>query len=484
MRGPTKRTFSLADLIDFELQMALDSRVPSEDLARREKSLRLDSKLIQAGKAAMIHAWIYAVRGPYGRRFLQLRQLVIWVLLAVGVLLGWGTARGLLTYSGQHPVNVLPFLAIFVLAPLLFLLMLLFKGTMSRLLGRLPGGWVAYSGQWILSRVMKKNQMDLPALDVWHRLQSLHPRLFTWHAWLLTQSFALAFYLTALGSFLFYVSFHDYAFAWQTTLRLGPEALAQLVRSIAWPFAFLGDALVPSIELIQATQYDRFSGSYVQGQGRSLAADWWPFLAAIIGFYGVLPRLLLGLFFQARIHMQLARMAYDDLASEDLWLRLQSAGLAWETEKGTESQALQPAAMLLPMLGDQTLLLVRWRQAPFRDEELRSYFTELGFTVGHIIDAEGRESEFQMILDHMRKVQALALICDPWELPGESFNRLRLVMRDKLPVRTPIFLVPLLAATASTSVRSAEQDRPLWEASLKAFRDPYVGLLREGNQRP
>jgi len=484
MRGSAKKSFSLADLIDFEIQMALDSRLPVEELARREKSLCLDSTLLQEGKTATIHAWIHAVRGPYGARFLQLRQLMVWVLLGIGALLAWGTVRGLLTYNGQHPVNVLPFLAIFVLVPSLFLLLLLLKGTLARVLGRLPGGWVAYSGQWILSRVMKKNQLDLPAVDVWYRLQSLHPRLFAWQAWLLTQSFALAFYLTALGAFLFYVSVHDYAFAWQTTIKLGPEALAQLIRSIAWPFAILGDVLVPDLELIQATQYNRFSASYVQVQGSSLAADWWPFLAAIIGFYGVLPRLLLGLFFQARIRMQLARMAFDDLASEELWLRLQNVGLGWEAEKGTENQALQPltAPMLLP--SDQTLLLVRWRQAPFRDEELRSYFTERGFTVGQIIDAEGRESEFEMILNHMRKEQALALVCDPWELPGESFNRLRLVMRDKLPARTPIFLVPLLAATASTSVRSAEKDRPLWEASLKAFRDPYVGLLREGNQRP
>jgi hypothetical protein len=481
MSDHSTRAFSLGDLIDYEVQLALDSRARPEDLAERDKSIRIDSALLKKGKAHGLKLWLRKVRGPYGDAFMQARSLVSLGLMALGALLGWGTIRGLLTYNGEHPVNVLPFLAIFVLIPLAFLLILFLRGFIARVLGRLPGGWVTASGHWLLARVMKKNQRDLPHADVWYRLKAMHPRVFTWQAWILSQSFALAYYLTALGSLLFYVSVHDFAFAWQTTLRLGPDALFSLVHALALPFSWLGPLFVPSMDVIQATQYDRFSASYVSGAGSTVAADWWPFLAALIGFYGLLPRLVLLLYIKSRLGLHLRSLRFDDFASEEVWLRLQRSGISWQSAEGTKDMATAALPEPMSMTSPEPLLVVRWRQAPFADAELRTYFEERGHKVGSIVDAEGRESEFQSILQTLKDGQSLALVCDPWELPGEAFNRLRLAMREKLPVRTPIFLVPLQHDESQGAVESSAKDRPLWEASLKAFRDPYVGLLREGS---
>jgi hypothetical protein len=174
-------------------------------------------------------------------------------------------------------------------------------------------------------------------------------------------------------------------------------------------------------------------------------------------------------------------MRFDDFASEEVWLRLQRGGIAWEAAPGTGEGPSSVIPESVSLTSSQPLLVVRWRQAPFRDEELWTYFQERGYAVDSILDAEGRESEFQTILATLKNGQALALVCDPWELPGEAFNRLRLSMREKLPVRTPIFLVPLQHDEKAATVQSATADRPLWEASLKAFRDPYVGLFREGS---
>jgi hypothetical protein len=210
------------------------------------------------------------------------------------------------------------------------------------------------------------------------------------------------------------------------------------------------------------------------------AADWWPFLAALIGFYGLLPRLVLLLFFKSRLALHLRSLRFDDFASEELWLRLQRSGISWQSAEGTKDMAAAALPEPMSMTSPEPLLVVRWRQAPFADAELRKYFEERGHKVGSIMDAEGRDSEFQNILQTLKDGQALALVCDPWELPGEAFNRLRLAMREKLPVRTPIFLVPLQHDESKGAVETAAQERPLWEASLKAFRDPYVGLLLEG----
>jgi hypothetical protein len=481
MADHVTRAFSLGDLIDYEVQLALDSRARPEDLAQRDKGVQIDSAVLKKGKAHGLKLWLRKVRGPYGERFMQLRSLLNLGLIASGALLGWGTIRGLLTYNGEHPVNVLPFLAIFVLIPLVFILILLLRGFVARVFERLPSGWATASGHWLLTRVLKKNQLDLPLNDVWHRLKSMHPRVLTWQAWILSQSFAFAYYLSALGSFLFYVSVHDYAFAWQTTLRLGPDPLLSLVHTLALPFAWLGPAFVPSMDVIQATQYDRFTARYIASQGSEMAADWWPFLAALIGFYGLMPRLVLLLFFKSRLGLHLRSLRFDDFASEEVWLRLQRSGISWTSTEGSKDMAAAALPETMSMTSPQPLLIVRWRQAPFSDVELRRYFEDRGHKVGSILDAEGRDSEFHDILQNLKEGQALALVCDPWELPGEAFNRLRLAMREKLPVRTPIFLVPLQHDENAVTVETAAQDRPLWEASLKAFRDPYVGLLLEGS---
>ncbi|HYX31818.1 MAG TPA: DUF2868 domain-containing protein [Oligoflexus sp.] len=482
MPGYKNRVFTLADVIDYELQMALDGRAGPEELIRRDSSLRLDGEVLKKGKTIGLKVWLDRIRGPFGERFVQLRQLLSLGVSVLGALLGWATIRGLLTYDGQHPVNVLPFLVFFVLLPFFFLTVLFLKGAVARVLGRLPTGWVSQSGLWLLSRVMKKSQVDLPALDLWHRLQSRHPRIFTWQAWVLSQTFGLVYYLTALGAFLFYVSVHDYKFAWQTTLRIGPQALENLVGWIALPFAWAGPLLVPHSSLIEATQYDRFSGTFVQAQGSALAADWWPFLAAAIVVYGCLPRAVLLLVFQIRLHRHLQRIVFDDFASEGVWLRLQGLGLGWEGTQGTTEAVIQAMPEPERLRSDQPLLVVRWRQAPFQDDELQTYFSEHGYKVGRIVDAEGRESEFRMILEALQSGQALALVCDPWELPGEAFNRLRVAMREKLGTRTPIFLVPLQQGPEGSSIHATGRDRSLWEASLKTFRDPYVGFLFDRRQ--
>jgi hypothetical protein len=183
-----------------------------------------------------------------------------------------------------------------------------------------------------------------------------------------------------------------------------------------------------------------------------------------------------------RLKRHLSHLRFDDFASEELWLRLQHSGLGWEAAPGTHDIPVAPVAPALSMDHAEPLLVVRWRQAPFRDDELRAWFEARGHAVASILDAEGRESEIESILSSLKPGQALALVCDPWELPGEAFNRLRLAMRERLPGRIPIFLVPLEHDAEASGVQIAAQARSLWETSLKAFRDPYIGLMLEGSR--
>ena len=84
------------------------------------------------------------------------------------------------------------------------------------------------------------------------------------------------------------------------------------------------------------------------------------------------------------------------------------------------------------------------------------------------------------IRDYLDDAGIAAQIVIAEQAPGEAFNRLRLALREKLSVRTALFLVPLSASADGPQLLPQAKDRQLWLESLKAFRDPYVGLFQEG----
>ena len=154
--------------------------------------------------------------------------------------------------------------------------------------------------QALLANVITPLLRRLPTSDSWFaRLFGaqglpLYGRLHTWMIVGLSQGFAAMFLGGALLALLIKVTTTDLAFAWSTTLQLSPDQVHGAV-NVALPWSWLLPSTVPTPEIIAASNYERYIGSFDGSTERThiddaIAATWWQFCALCTLVYGVAPR--------------------------------------------------------------------------------------------------------------------------------------------------------------------------------------------------
>jgi hypothetical protein len=269
--------WGLAELVDLEAQLFADRSRSERELIARDAPIGNDLRREGRARSALLAGWVSAMRkgrdAPLPGRLVRNAWVQArWVLSAVFFLVGMGAAAAVLRFTGDHPINVLVVLGVFVLAQLATLaLTLLFFGASAWAPGLFESLPLV-----VLARAAVKS--------LWRRFGVL-------------QLGAVAFNLGVLSSFLIAVAFSDLAFGWGTTLSIGAEQLHQLCATLSSPWASWLDEATVSAELVRSTQYSRLEGNYVQaaeGAGRALSlyGQWWRFLVVSIVAYGLLPRVV------------------------------------------------------------------------------------------------------------------------------------------------------------------------------------------------
>jgi hypothetical protein len=112
--------------------------------------------------------------------------------------------------------------------------------------------------------------------------------------WMLTvrfQLFGLMFQLGSLFALLSSATFHDLAFAWQTTLGVTPEYIHDMISLISLPWRSWAPDGLPSIANVAGSHVVLKDG--IANLDRVDMASWWKFICYAIVFYGVLPRMIL-----------------------------------------------------------------------------------------------------------------------------------------------------------------------------------------------
>ena len=99
--------------------------------------------------------------------------------------------------------------------------------------------------------------------------------------------YGIGFNLGVLGATLSKVVFSDMAFAWQSTLQLSPELLAELVRWVALPWSWIVPQAYPTLSQIQGSQMVLKEG--IAHLSSANLTAWWPFLCCSVAVYGLLP---------------------------------------------------------------------------------------------------------------------------------------------------------------------------------------------------
>jgi hypothetical protein len=217
---------------------------------------------------------------------------VTFALAIIAFIFGFLSGMALLSYNGHEPVNVVYFIAMVVFLPILTMTLTLFSiyranSEQSVLVHLSPAYW--------MERILKffPNMFEKNLKDI-----KINPLLTNWIVIKRSQFIALLFSVGLLLSLLAVVATKDIAFAWSTTLHISPEAFHSYLNVVAFPWREFFPSAVPSLSLIEQSQYFRLGDSLSAEmiKNASKLGEWWKFLAFATLFYALLLRLMMYIF--------------------------------------------------------------------------------------------------------------------------------------------------------------------------------------------
>ena len=214
---------------------------------------------------------------------------ITFALVLIAFVLGLLAGIGLLSYSGREPVNVIYFIAVVIFFPLMTMMLTLFamlgaSSSQNVLIHLSPAFWM----EKILGLMPAKVEESIKTFQV-------NPLLANWMILKRSQIIVLFFSFGVLLALLGVVVTKDIAFAWSTTLHISPAGLHEFLSTLAFPWREIIPSAVPSLELIEQSQYFRL-GERLNAEmiaHASKLGEWWKFLALATLFYAIFLRILL-----------------------------------------------------------------------------------------------------------------------------------------------------------------------------------------------
>ncbi len=211
---------------------------------------------------------------------------VTFTLVVIAFALGLLAGVALLSYNGHEPVNVIYFMAVAIFLPLLTMLLTffaMFKASSAEnvFIHLSPAFWM----EKILGFLPGKVQEQIKGLKI-------NPLLANWIIIKRSQIIVLFFSFGLLLALLAVIVTKDIAFAWSTTLHISPEIFHAFLHTIAFPWREFVPSAVPSLELIEHSQYFRLGDKLDEEMiaHASQLGEWWKFLACSTLFYAIFLR--------------------------------------------------------------------------------------------------------------------------------------------------------------------------------------------------
>jgi len=268
------------------------------DTATREekRAFGLEHEAVKKSPLTLLQHWVEAKVKfvPKPRLGESLSKYLYTMTLILGVVvffLGFFSGVALLSYSGHEPVNVIYFMAMVIVLPLITMTLALFSmvranNAHSFLVHISPAYWMERVLRLFPSHLTK----GLEELQV-------NPSLLNWVIIQRSQLLALLFSIGLLVALFLMVLTKDIAFAWSSTLHITPHEFHGWLETIAFPWRGWFPSAVPSLELIEQSQYFRL-GERLDPQmvaHASKLGEWWKFLACATFFYAIFLRIVMWL---------------------------------------------------------------------------------------------------------------------------------------------------------------------------------------------
>jgi hypothetical protein len=266
-----------------------------------------------------------------------------------------------------------------------------------------------------------------------------------------------------------------------------PDDFHRITHALATPWASLAPQADPSVELIRETRYYRLHEGVLPDWDAAHTEDparlggWWPFLAACIAIYGLLPRLLLWIAAHWRLraavdgallHLPGAAVLLSRLNHQLVETISPQPEAAPPRASGTEAVPSMPAAAL-----GRPIAEVVWAGAP--DDGLDSMPAHTRHQAGGA----------QSIAQDESVIHALATIAgEPvirvrvkaWEPPVAEFLDFLAALRNRLAPHQPILIEPV-----GPSPRQPPPDpqRRAWVRRIRGVGDPWITVSEPPAER-
>jgi hypothetical protein len=488
----------LRDVIDLEVQLALDAEQDEATLRARDRAVFLALSPAPAHADALLVAWLSALRERFGapntgERVAAAQRLLGYGLAVAGAAGGWGLAEVLLHYEqGGAPVNVGHYLLVMVGGQLALLLLLALGLLLQRVWPALPlAGDLAHLLRFVVAHLQRlwahTGQRFEAEQAAYRRVRTrlgLYRELERYLLLSHTQLFALCFNLGALASCLRLILLSDLAFAWSTSVTsLSAADVHRLCAALAWPFAWLVPEAVPTQALIEHTQYfrleGRFAGAALGSRGDpALVGEWWRFLVACTVTYGVLPRLGAYALFSARRRSAERRVPLDTPAVQRVLARLMTPALTTRA-LDLAAQAVEPARPAQhaaePAAGASALLL--YRDIPTAVPVLRRALAQhLGLEVTSVHRAGGLDATADAALCAAlgQGSAAVTVVAEAWEAPDKSLRHLLSALRGALGPRRTLRVALIGEASDHGFETPSAEDARVFADRLTLLEDPYL----------
>lgn len=100
----------LSDLIDLSTALKTDSSTDFDTRKQRDRAIGRDLQVQRNRPLRQLHGWLQKVEldgwQRQGHAGVQLYHLLCVLLAVLGLVIGWGVARAVMSYTGDTPINV------------------------------------------------------------------------------------------------------------------------------------------------------------------------------------------------------------------------------------------------------------------------------------------------------------------------------------------------------------------------------------------
>lgn len=500
----------LEDLIDLEAQIAADEDRDAETLRARDRDafgqLQVDDP---SDRHTLLTRWLAVLRGQgqapdLGRRVLFGYRWLTYLLVLLGLGLGWSAASLLLHYEqGQPPVNVGYFLLVVIGVQLGLLVLLVVGLPLLRVFPNLPLAGdlhaVLRGVANLLERAVAKadDHLSTEQRESWRVARSrlktramLYQPVEQWLLVGLTQLFGVAFNLGVLACCLRLVFFSDLAFSWSTTAETIDAALVhRIVDGLAAPWAAIFPDAVPSLELVEKSQYFRLDGRYAGAAPGAtgdpqLVGGWWRFLIAATVVYGLVPRALLWVGVRIARGRALANLPLDT-ADVDRIVRRLRAPVVTTRAQALDPQGAEPAHAPVTASEPATAedggacSVILWRDMPAGPDAIaRAVKHNFGCTVERTVQAGGVDfaSDRSLAEELAQAEERILVLAEGWEAPDKSIRRFLGDLRQATGPRRKLTVALVEEAGPSDWRPASSHDVEIWRDRLTLLEDPYLGV--------